>query len=312
MNFGNKGFTLIEIIIAMTLIAIFVTLPVLAYANFSKSSRDTQRRNDINKVQAALEQYKAQNSHYPDNDTWEEDLVNGGYIPEIPQDPKDGQSTGDDSALTYQYTYSVSEDSASYQLAALLELTPAGNGLSSPPPPGEGDFYVATPAGTKHVRLPGDESGKFPEPTQMALPTSPISTRTPTPTNAAGTPSASPTPTQPIDLVVTSVTRDATEYTITYCNNGTASTSNTTTIELRRLLSPEGSGPGWNRTGSLPVPAPSQCATHTVERCFSTEFGGACSDQITVRATVNFYNFEVQESNYINNSFDQAFSADSP
>jgi Tol biopolymer transport system component len=152
---------------------------------------------------------------------------------------------------------------------------------------------------------------------QVAQPTSPFSTRTPTPTHTpTNTPTFTPPPPTPTplrpDLIVSSITRDATNYTITYCNNGLGTSASTMTIELRRLVSPNGVGFGWDRTGGKLVPSPGQCAAHTVSRCFSTELGGACSDSITVRATVNFYNFEVPEFNYINNTRDQIFVASAP
>jgi prepilin-type N-terminal cleavage/methylation domain-containing protein len=40
----SRGFTLIEIIIAITLIAFFVTLPILAYSSYLKKTRDAQRK----------------------------------------------------------------------------------------------------------------------------------------------------------------------------------------------------------------------------------------------------------------------------
>jgi general secretion pathway protein G len=124
MKINTKaGFTLIEIIIAMTLIAIFVTIPVFAYSSFTRSSRDTQRKNDINKIQGALEQYRANNGKYPPKETWLEDLVSGGYLPEIPTDPRDGQTVGDDSNLLYGYAYEVSDDGQTFQLTSLLENT---------------------------------------------------------------------------------------------------------------------------------------------------------------------------------------------
>jgi general secretion pathway protein G len=82
------GFSLTEIIIAIALIAIFITLPALAFTNYLKQSRDEKRKTDINKIQSALEAYKAENGVYPED---LEKLIEEGYISEIPADPMNGQ-----------------------------------------------------------------------------------------------------------------------------------------------------------------------------------------------------------------------------
>lgn len=169
MRAFNNAFTLIEIIIALAIIAIFVTLPILAYSNYSRNARDTQRKNDVNKVQAALELYKADEGTYPGQDNWEADVTEGGYMPTIPLDPKNGQLAISDSSITYGYTYDVSSDGQSYQISALLENVSPSN----PPVDGEVSYYVVSPEGTKLVNsVPGSSEGPGISPTGGAgLPT---------------------------------------------------------------------------------------------------------------------------------------------
>ena len=64
----DRGFTLLEIIIAISLIAFFITLPILAYSSYLKKTRDTQRKNSVNQIQSALEIYRANNGKYPPTD----------------------------------------------------------------------------------------------------------------------------------------------------------------------------------------------------------------------------------------------------
>lgn len=60
------GFTLIELMIIMTIIAILVVLGIVAIQTARKASRDTIRRDVVKSVMMALEQYYVVNKKYPD------------------------------------------------------------------------------------------------------------------------------------------------------------------------------------------------------------------------------------------------------
>ena len=152
----SRGFTLLEIIIAISLIAFFITLPILAYSSYLKKTRDVQRKNSINQVQAALEQYRANNGKYPPTDTWKDVLVSQGYLPSIPKDPMDGQSVTGESGVYYGFDYSASADGQSYQLTGRLEENqPGGKGYAN-----EKSYYTVGPEGPKVVYItPGGSSG---------------------------------------------------------------------------------------------------------------------------------------------------------
>lgn len=107
----KTGFSLIEIVIAISLIAIFITLPSLAFTNYLKQSRDEKRKSDVNKIQSALEAYKAENGIYPED---LDVLVEEGYMSEIPQDPMQGQDVpGTNGTEQFGYQYSLSPDGLS-------------------------------------------------------------------------------------------------------------------------------------------------------------------------------------------------------
>lgn len=81
------GFTLIELMVVITIIAILSTVGIVYYGNFLKNSRDAKRLSDLKFIQSALEDYHADNLAYPpDLDT----LTSGGkkYITDMPHDPK--------------------------------------------------------------------------------------------------------------------------------------------------------------------------------------------------------------------------------
>ena len=86
---SENGFSLLEIIIAITIIALFTVLPILAYTSYLKKSRDEKRKSDITKVAQALESYKAEKGTYPPD---LQSLVTSGFLPEIPKDPLEGQA----------------------------------------------------------------------------------------------------------------------------------------------------------------------------------------------------------------------------
>lgn len=103
---SKAAFSLTEILIALGIIIIFITLPVLAYGNYSKKTRDEKRKTDISRVAQALEQYKAEKGVYPPDLST---LQTEGFIPEMPVDPKTGES------------YDYSSDTLGYKLIADLE-----------------------------------------------------------------------------------------------------------------------------------------------------------------------------------------------
>lgn len=150
---NGKAFTILEIVIAIALIAIFITLPVLAYNSYLKKTRDTQRKNSINQIQSALEQYRANNGKYPAADTWKDTLVAQSYIPSVPKDPLDGQAVTGEQGVYYGFDYTPTADLQSYELSAHLEDNSGGGA-------GEVAYYTVTPEGPKTVYVtPGPTSG---------------------------------------------------------------------------------------------------------------------------------------------------------
>ena len=109
----SKGFTLIEIMIAISIVALFTVVPVLLYNNTLKKARDDKRRADLGKVGIALESYKTENGEYPPN---LEDLVTQGFIEEVPEDPREGTTTG---SFIFDYVYAT--DGITYTISALME-----------------------------------------------------------------------------------------------------------------------------------------------------------------------------------------------
>lgn len=62
----NKGFTLIELLVVIAIIGLLATLAVVAYGDYQKGSRDSQRYYDIGQVRKGLEQFFVENERYPE------------------------------------------------------------------------------------------------------------------------------------------------------------------------------------------------------------------------------------------------------
>jgi type II secretion system protein G len=94
----KHGFTLVELLITVSIIAILIAIGIASYTTINRQSRDTKRRSDMEQIRSALEMYRADNGWYPaaGSGSWtlatnlESDLVTA-YILAIPADPKSTQ-----------------------------------------------------------------------------------------------------------------------------------------------------------------------------------------------------------------------------
>src|SRR3989344_4455904 len=60
-----KGFTLVELVIAMTIVAVLATIGFATFSSILKNNRDQERIKDLNSVKQALELYRSNNHSYP-------------------------------------------------------------------------------------------------------------------------------------------------------------------------------------------------------------------------------------------------------
>lgn len=122
----TTGFTLMELLIAISIVAILMAIGIVSYGTINKQSRDAKRKSDIEQIRSALEMYRTDNGYYPnagggsfvDVSTGLSALVSGGYIAALPADPKP-------SSMVYEYkATNLSSDDNNYYgycLSALLE-----------------------------------------------------------------------------------------------------------------------------------------------------------------------------------------------
>lgn len=131
----TKGFTLIEILIVVSIIGLLASVVLVGLGGFRSRGRDTRRITDLRALQNGLEVYYARNVVYPDNLS---QLISSTYgITKLPKDPGSNSD----------YYYGYSSDHQTYIIAAKLEADSGDaiyndstelnvSGYSGNPPPG--------------------------------------------------------------------------------------------------------------------------------------------------------------------------------
>jgi prepilin-type N-terminal cleavage/methylation domain-containing protein len=139
-----KGFTLIEILIVVAIIAILASVVLVGLGPTQQKGRDARRLSDLRETQNALELYYNAEGHYPDAPSWDllsSDITNAGIgiSQPLPSDPTDSGS--------YVYSYlPVGNPATSYFLVACMEgVVPLGY---TPPTVPSGITVPTCPAGT--------------------------------------------------------------------------------------------------------------------------------------------------------------------
>jgi general secretion pathway protein G len=84
----SAGFTILELVIVMTIIVILAAIGVNNYQMVQKHARETVLKQDLQAMRKAIDQYAADKEELPQS---LDDLVEMGYIREIPIDPITGE-----------------------------------------------------------------------------------------------------------------------------------------------------------------------------------------------------------------------------
>ena len=81
---ARGGFTLIEVLIVITLVTVLASVGLATYTNAVRRAREAVLREDLFRMRDAIDQYYADKNKYPQA---LQDLVSDGYLREIPKDP---------------------------------------------------------------------------------------------------------------------------------------------------------------------------------------------------------------------------------
>lgn len=113
---NKKAFTLFELLVSISIIAILTAIASISYGTAQKKARDSRRIEDLNGIQKAAEMYYGQNNYlYPATTAA---FVSAGVLQQWPIDPKGVGYT--------QYTYSIA---TTYCSCAAME-NQSGNSLN--------------------------------------------------------------------------------------------------------------------------------------------------------------------------------------
>ena len=80
----NQGFTLIELMIVISIIAILMTMAMPNYAVYTLRGKEAVLKENLATEREVLDHFKADTGSYPEN---LQDLVEKQYIKSVPQDP---------------------------------------------------------------------------------------------------------------------------------------------------------------------------------------------------------------------------------
>jgi general secretion pathway protein G len=89
-NEQDRGFTLIELMIVISLILILVSISVPAYNQSILRARESVLRQDLFQLRSLISQYTLDKQKAPQS---LDDLVQAGYIKQIPTDPMTGSNS---------------------------------------------------------------------------------------------------------------------------------------------------------------------------------------------------------------------------
>src|SRR5215467_784661 len=85
----SMGFTLLELVIVMTIMVTLAAVGVVNYQRIREKAKETLLKDDLKTMRKLLDQYSADKETLADS---LDDLVNGSYLREVPVDPITGNN----------------------------------------------------------------------------------------------------------------------------------------------------------------------------------------------------------------------------
>lgn len=84
------GFTVIELMVVLACIGLLLAIAAPRYTQHVDQAREVALRQDLRQMRIAIDQFKADQSRYPES---LDELVARGYVRSVPVDPLTGSAT---------------------------------------------------------------------------------------------------------------------------------------------------------------------------------------------------------------------------
>ena len=145
MQQKRNGFTLIELLVVMSIIALLLALSAFGIVGARESTRDAQRKADLETIRSALEFYRADCNKYPTLVTAASfygtygssfEGSDGGcsatstYLSKVPQDPKGRNYMYQTNASGLTYTLCAGLETVTSQDSTNCGTTSCGSGIN--------------------------------------------------------------------------------------------------------------------------------------------------------------------------------------
>jgi len=86
---GMSGFTMLELMVILTIIGILLTVAIPIYNQSIQRARERALRNDLDNLNTLIVKYTLDKQKAPQS---LDDLKSAGYLPELPKDPMTGET----------------------------------------------------------------------------------------------------------------------------------------------------------------------------------------------------------------------------